>query len=785
MAERRRESGGAERLLAWAAGAIAVVAALAIGGVHPTTQLALSAAALALTGAFLWVRRRDGFRGVPFLLPLAALVAFPMLQLLPLPGALVRALSPAAFEVVDEATGAAWMPLTLDVPATILEVAKALATLGLFIVVAKTTRRSTRAPRALVPIAVAGGLVAVIFLVQRGTHAQSVLGLYQASDPLGSSVVGTFINGNHGASFLSLATLLSTGLALGAVGWRRALFAVCAALAAVATIGSTSRSGAFGLGAGAIMLFSIALRRRVGTARALAATIVVTIVAATATLWVAESLRSRLTPASVEELVDNPKVRGWRDGLRVARRFPWSGAGRGAFEAVVAADRSQDEGVRLVYAENGLVQPLADFGIMGGFSLFALFAASAARVGRRILSVDAATLGAAAAVVAVGVHELADFALETLGVALPTAVALGVVVARSSAHSAESGARRVADRARADDRRRPWRIAAAVAASWPLVLAGAAWASSRTLEADTRAVERAERAGDAARVAALVDEARRRHPAADYFELVAAREALRTRQPARALKHLNRALRLHPAGWQGHRLASRALVALGQRKQAALELRLQAESGVPPSHDEAMKVVGDAVVDSVPQKPPELMALARWLARAGKPRLADEAARRALDVALLFDADEQALALERLAIASIGADRELIRVAARAALQASATARVAAAAAEALHAANLPLEADAALKRGLERAPTDPPLLLVAARIAFERNDSAKAVTYLRTLNQQAERASLADRRAAEELLAQIYERTGDVEAAVIARGRARLLEQQLKGYPH
>jgi tetratricopeptide (TPR) repeat protein len=768
MAERRRERVSAERL-AWISGGLAVVAASAIGGVHPTVQVALSVCVLALFATLLWVRRGRGLPAVPFALPLTTVVVTTALQLVPLPSRFVRLVSPKAEALRFEVAPSSWIPLTLDVPGTLLEVVKALAVLGVFTVVARSTQRS-RMARALVPIAVAGGVFGALFFAQRATNAQSVLGLYTARDPLGTSVVGTFINGNHGAAFLSLATLVATGLALEASGWRRRVLLTCAAVAAVATIGTASRSGAVGLGVGATAMFAFVLRRRIGMARALAASLVVMVVVTTATLWVADALRSRLTPSSASELVDNPKVRGWRDGLHVARRYLWSGAGRGAFESVVAAERTHDDGVRLVYAENCVIQVLADFGILVGIALIVLFVRDAIRVGRSAPRLDAAALGAACGVLAVAVHELADFSLETLGVALPTAAALGVVAARVTALEEKS----------AERRRWFWRASVGVAALWPMALAGAAWASSRTLESDVRTVDAAVRAEDDRATEAGLVEGRARHPASDYFELVAARQALRARQPAVALRHLNRALRLHPAGWQGHRLAARALVALGQRRQAALELRLQAETGPPASHDEALKVVGDAIVDSVPQRADELMELARWLARAGKAILADEAARRAYDAVVLHGGDETALALDRLEVATLGGDSSTVRTAAAAVLRGTPSSRVVVRAAEALEAVNLGDEAEATLRRALARNPNDSALLFAAARLSFNRGNATSAIALLKTIGQHPERATIAELRAAEELLARSYDKLGDAESAILARARVRLLDRQL-----
>src|SRR5262249_24102065 len=133
-----------------------------------------------------------------------------------------------------------------------------------------------------------------------------------------------------------------------------------------------------------------------------------------------------------------------------------------------------------------------------------------------------------------------------------------------------------------------------------------------------------------------------------------------------ALKHLNRALRLHPAHWQGHRLAARTLAELGRRPQAALEYRLASECGVPASYDELLRVVGPYVVEAVPQKVDDLIKRARILAR-GRPKLADAAAKRAADLS----GNAEGILVERVSIAALGKDKALVSDAAAALLAAN------------------------------------------------------------------------------------------------------------------
>jgi hypothetical protein len=129
-----------ERTVVWAAALLAAVAPLLIGGAHPWTQVGLSAGALLVAGAALYVHRERGLKLVPFAAAAALATGFTLLQLVPLPTGLAQLVSPAAMTVRAESVGSApaFMPLTLDVPATTLEVVKFLAYLGLLRCAART-----------------------------------------------------------------------------------------------------------------------------------------------------------------------------------------------------------------------------------------------------------------------------------------------------------------------------------------------------------------------------------------------------------------------------------------------------------------------------------------------------------------------------------------------------------------------------------------------------------------------------------------------------------------------
>ncbi|MCA1665503.1 MAG: O-antigen ligase family protein, partial [Myxococcales bacterium] len=401
---------------------------------------------------------------------------------------------------------------------------------------------------------------------------------------------------------------------------RRALFAAAAGMAMVALAFMPSRGGLVGFGVGVFVFIAVVGARSVGLARAVIGAAVLLLVALAATLWANEALRHRVADRS-QQLVHNQKTRGWADGLRLTAAYPWTGAGRGTFAAAIGAYRSDDEGVRLAYPENVLVQMASEWGVPLSLLLVIMVLLAARRHLPLLRRASPMVVGAGCGVLAVLVHECGDFALELPGVALPTIVVLGVVVGHASA----------AERHRRPRRRRlPPRTTVPVIATAAVTLVGAAFACKHTLDADFRE--------QAARIAAdNVDErdlqaAIARHPADDYLELLSAQHAFAAHEPG-AFHHINRALRLHPANWQAHRLAALMLVALHRPAQAALEYRAALASGMPLDAREVAQALGRQVVDAVAQTVPDLLTLARALRAGGLDDAADDVAVRALDVA--------------------------------------------------------------------------------------------------------------------------------------------------------
>lgn len=513
-------------------------------------------------------------------------------------------LSPQAASLRDESRLAS---LTLDVPATVFELARSLSLVGLALaieILCGERRRSRLVLRALVLV----GLIQVMVVGFDRVWGRPglILGIYPLP-PYWSASLGTFLNRNHAASLLVLTGAITAGLALEA-RWRSALFLWGAFLLQLGTLAlSQSRGGLFAAGVSATICCWFFLARRIGLARSLLLGAGLSIAAGVVMVTCIPGFAQRLHPIWDGSIWAYQKVRVWRDAIALCASFPFFGVGRGAFESAFLPYRTGDEYVSVPYpaslplqhaTEMGLLLTLLHIGL--GFGLMKLLWQRRARL-------QQAEMGVAAGLLGVLCHGLIEFSLELPGVSLPVVAALGVLCGRAF--------------------RPGWRVSA----RWlltgggilVLVTLGAIWARPRLLLVERERIRQALTAARWEEAEAAYQRAVKNHPADGQVALLGASTALLRGEPtAMVLSRVNRVLSLHPADAQAHRIAARALAQARLRQQATLELRLAGTRGWwldDAALDEARALVGDAyLIDAVRQEPEALRYLATYQERRGQ-----------------------------------------------------------------------------------------------------------------------------------------------------------------------
>ncbi|MEP6915933.1 MAG: O-antigen ligase family protein [Acidobacteriota bacterium] len=382
------------------------------------------------------------------------------LQLLPLPGALLRRVSPETDATLRSIAvgyaGSTRHPLSIDPGGTLLGLA-ALAALALaFLGLSRALTRddSLRIARG---VAILGIVLAVAGIIQKALWNGKIYGFWT---PFGAgSSFGPFVNRNHFAGWMLMTIPLTVGYLCGRIarGARYAkpgvrnrllwlssadasetiLIAFAVLLMALSVALTMSRSGMVGLLAVLIAFGWVVLRRQATRSRRALNLGYLVVVILVAVAWtgvdtIAARFADRQSPGSAG------RREVWADSWRLARKFPAAGTGLNTFGSAMVVHQTVDRTEHLNAAHNDYLQVLAEGGAL--VSVPAAFAVIvvAATIRRRFRSVPVEStdywirVGAVTGILAIAVQEAADFSLQMPG----NAVMFVVLLAIAARHSA-------------------------------------------------------------------------------------------------------------------------------------------------------------------------------------------------------------------------------------------------------------------------------------------------------------------------------------------------------------
>jgi tetratricopeptide (TPR) repeat protein len=586
-----------------------VAAPLALGGAHPEVNATL--AGILCVAWLAWLRSdRTPDVAAPLSLAVGLAAAATVLQLVPLPVALLAYVAPGT-HAVRSLGEAHWVPLSLDAPGTTHELLKLLAYLMASWLAADLFRSRRRILLLLKAVVTAGVLVAAIGYVQLALDVRQP---YATFGRPGAGLVSTFINPNHLAGYMGLASFAALGLAQELYRRGRAAACIAASACGGAVLLTMSRGGILALAAAGIVLLATEGWRRSTRdthfhfwAAPLAGAVLLG-----CALGYTQLVHELWTLGNADAFF---KVSLWRQVPTMLADFPLFGLGRGTFFSVYERYRTDSAPVTFTHLENEWLQALVDLGPLVGVAVIALLGAALWRL--RTPADMPSRSCVAAGMVFLALQNLGDFSLELTGVALPAVVLLA---AYGTPRTRPRGARLA----------RRQSIAMAVVPCALILLAAPyaiAYASSRDTTALTAALQNP--GASFARRRAVAEATMARHPADYYLPLIMAESALHT--PAGlpvALRYINRSMYLAPRAPEPHRLAGQALFRQGAGAQALLELRLACE--LDPSLTPAVAAQVFGITGSVENvrvlasTPATRVALARYLLERQAPQEAED-----------------------------------------------------------------------------------------------------------------------------------------------------------------
>ena len=415
-------------------------APLLAGAVHEPVFIPLLVGSALAGLVTLFRHRRAPGPPLPGLRLLLGLHALVLLQLIPLPPALLAAVSPGSFAFYSNQLLlpplVSWKPVSVSPPDTLRGLAFLAAFSLLAIAVFRELGEGRWRRRLLRTVVFTGLALTVVALLQAvSSEPRRLYGIWQPRWDW--AVFGPYVNRNHFADYLVMAAALSVGFALEALARLRAAwttrrhgflllgeaeglaFARTAGVVMVIVAGlvaSQSRGGvsAFAL---AVLLMPLAAPRRRGTALA------ILLLVALGVLWI--GLGGVLQAFEVRG-IRGSRLELWRDMLPMVQHFPVFGVGWNAFATAYPWYQTIWKTEWIGEAHNDYLQALLDGGAVGLALVCALLALvfRAALTRARRSPVDLGLLGA---LLGLALHELVDF-----GGQIPANAATGIALAATA-----------------------------------------------------------------------------------------------------------------------------------------------------------------------------------------------------------------------------------------------------------------------------------------------------------------------------------------------------------------
>lgn len=549
---------------------IVIGAALAAGSVHVPVLLGVAALALASCVALLFRGGRIAARSPAIVL--FGLGGYCLFQAVPLPSAWVQVVSPAAADIWAHSlspfgeAGPAWISVSLDPGASLVEALKWTTYGAVFILASSVARRDGAVPGSLL-LMTSAVIVGVVTVCHQMVGATRLYGLYTPTFKPQPWGLGPLLNPNNLAGYLNLGCYAGLGLMVEKKPpLSRWLLGAALAFLLALNVVSASRGGVAALLLGLPVLIVWLSRSEERTARrsgiavvpammAIGAGALLAILGSTRETW--EALLGTNTQKISNLALLRPLLSDYR----------WFGIGRGAFGTVSPAYHVQGN-VILQYPENIVVQWLVEWGIpVSVLAAVALW---------RTLRPGPPRAAAVVVALKVGVFVLLLQNLVDLGLEVPS-VAIGACVAVATIYGSRATLR-------ASPAAPGHGVVLATAAAVLLLLVSlfGTHTSQRDrarLSASYRSASGAS-AADVRRVATFLHAAMRRHPADPFFPLIGALLAVKTAK--NPLPWANLALVREPANARAHLVVGHYLARNGAVQQSLAELRLAAtyDSGV-------------------------------------------------------------------------------------------------------------------------------------------------------------------------------------------------------------
>ena len=432
---------------------------LAFGSVEPWAYSIIEISVIFLVLIWLikiWmkssVKKRDAnpstfsldYLKTPLNLPILIFIGFILLQLIPLPAPVLKAVSPNTYEIYIDSQNAinqitnerpsaeaniGLSSLSLNLYATKNELYKIVAYALLFFLIINNVNSFKKIRRILTYIVIFAFSLSLFAIIQKLTWNGKIFWFRELR--YGGVPFGPYVNGNHYAGYMEMLIPLAIGLIFLSKDFNKKLMLGFMTIVMAGTVFmSLSRAGMVSLICSLVFLSLMLSQTKNPKHRfPIVFLIVICLLLFLAYIGIlSDALNEILTLTEPDKLLQEMRPQVWKDSIYYFKDFPIFGSGLGTFENVFPKYKSFSPQLIYLYAHNDYIQALTECGALG-FLIILWGIITFSNTIFRYIKKEPITICLVTSVVAIGIHSLFDFNLHIPANAVILFIIIGLLFA--------------------------------------------------------------------------------------------------------------------------------------------------------------------------------------------------------------------------------------------------------------------------------------------------------------------------------------------------------------------
>jgi O-antigen ligase/cytochrome c-type biogenesis protein CcmH/NrfG len=397
---------------------------------------------------------------IPGIMPLILLLAYMLIQLIPLPSSFVKLISSNTYALYRETAGIVeplgWIPLTINKKRTLIEFFRITAYASLYILAVQLLAKKEYLKKTVMVIIIFASLLSLFAIVQHLLSSNKIY--YFRELTKGGSPFGPYVNRNHYAGFMAMVFPIVLSVFLfykpdftygslreriadffdQKVTNRHLLIGFSSVLIALSIFLSLSRAGIIALTL-SMILFGALIVLRVNSRRGMSIIILFVLILCVVGWFGWEPIFERFeTIRDVSGDISEKRFEFWNDSINIIRDYPLTGTGFGSFAHIYPKYRSISSNYFLEHPHNDYLELFIEGGMIAVILFIWFIAAVFYRsyrifIKRRELYSRYLFIGSMTGIISMLIHSLTDFGLHIGANSLYFFFLIGLAV--SAAHT--------------------------------------------------------------------------------------------------------------------------------------------------------------------------------------------------------------------------------------------------------------------------------------------------------------------------------------------------------------